>query len=162
MLPHEDPLFFREFARLEEDAIGHTDLADVVHQRAAVDYRQLVIVGDAKQLGDLQRVRGDADRVALGLLVADIKRRNKGFERTRIGLLHGIGHRPDFGVRPLELLVGPFQVEHVVARLVDHLLDGIAAEEERNGESGEPKQSELVIRGGQPHPPLRQAQRSAA
>src|SRR6266545_2734456 len=71
---HLAPLGVVELPGLQEDRVGHADLADVVEEGAAPEIRQLALLeADAARDGD--RVADDALGVIAGLVLARIERR---------------------------------------------------------------------------------------
>ena len=82
---HLDPLVGGERPGLEQHAVAHADLADVVEERAVLDDGQLGL-GDAELLGEPARVERDAARVPLRLGVAVVERRDEPLEQ-RLGAL---------------------------------------------------------------------------
>ena len=121
-------------AGLSRIASEHADLADVVHQRAAINVGQLFFVVNAEHFCDVQRVRSDAHRVAPGFLVAHIQGGYKRLERPRVRLSELLRHVTHFDHGMLQLRVRFFEPHDVIARAVDELLHGVAAEQNRQAE----------------------------
>ena len=111
MLLDHEPLCRRQAVRLEEDRVGHGDLADVVQQEAELD---LPVVGQVELRGpsDRKRVGGYALGVLAGVGVPRLDRVGQRPDRGHVGLvelerplpllLEGL---PQIGGIPLELLL---------------------------------------------------------
>ena len=86
MLLHDEPLGLGQRPRLEEDRVGHGDLADVVQQEAELDLR-LVAEAQPVDLGEREPVGGDALGVLAGVGVARLDRARERAHGEHVGAM---------------------------------------------------------------------------
>ena len=96
MLAHLGPFRVRQRPRLEQDAVGHADLADVVQQRATPDVLERFL-GDAHLPPDGERVADDALRVIARLVLAGVERVHQRRQRAPVCLRNSLQRRLQLG-----------------------------------------------------------------
>ena len=78
----------RQLARLVEDVFGHRQLAGIVQQRGRFDRLQLELVGDAERPRQADRVRLDANHVAVRHVVFRVDGHRERFDRGQVQAIH--------------------------------------------------------------------------
>ena len=96
VLAHHGPFRLIERSRLEQDAVGHAHLADVVQDGAALEAQQL-FAGQPHAFRQPNRVRHHALGVPLRLMIAQIERARPTAQRRVVGQDH-------LAVRALQVL----------------------------------------------------------
>ncbi len=71
MFAHDDPLFIRQFARLEQDPVGDAKFTHIVQQCAAADMHDLFFVNPHFH-GEVQRHLGHPLRMPLRFLITQV------------------------------------------------------------------------------------------
>lgn len=100
MLAHDPELFIAERSRLEEDAIGNPDLADIVHQRSTLELVELFLF-EAEDLAQSDRPGGNPERVRFRVGVLGLDRACKSVDHP-VGVVQAVvdGLEPEQGSNP--------------------------------------------------------------
>ena len=134
MLAHQLPLMAVQAARLQEDPVGHADLADVVEVCGLLDVAQKVF-RPAELLTEQHHVRRHAGGMAQRVVVLGVERRTQGLEIAEVhaldslvelGVVDGQGGESADGHERRLLLLRPWSMSLTMGELesTDHPFAG--------------------------------------
>ena len=153
VLAHEVPLLGVQLARLEQDAVGDADLADVVQVGGFFGAAD-ALLGPAQLGAQQHHVGRHAGRVAEGVGVLGVQGRAQRLEvaqvhrldvRIEAGVLDGQGELRAHALQQ----PGVERVEGLGARVVQHEPAGKSAVEDEGHDHGRADAAELGVRRGQ-------------